>query len=72
MVLTPLNAAYVRQWTGSALVQVTACWLFGAMTLPEQMLAYCQLDSQEQISLKKIHLKMSYARMAAILSTRDD
>ena len=29
-----------------------ACRLFGAKPLPEPMLAYCQLDSREQISVK--------------------
>ena len=48
----PPSAAYMRQWTGSALVQVMACHLFGAKPFPEPMLAYCQLDSWEQISLK--------------------
>ena len=46
------SAAYMRQWTRSALVQVMACRLFGAKPLPEPMLAYCQLDSWEQISVK--------------------
>ena len=32
------SAAYMRQWTGSALVQVMACRLFGAKPLPEPML----------------------------------
>ena len=40
------------QWTGSALVQVMACRLFGAKPLPEPMLSYCQLYSWEQISVK--------------------
>ena len=42
----------VHQWTGSALVQVMSCHLFGAKPLPEPMLTYCQLDSWEQISVK--------------------
>ena len=46
------SAAYMRQWTGPALVQVMACRLFGAKPLPEPILAYCQLDSWEQISVK--------------------
>ena len=49
---SPPSAAYIRQWTGSALVQVMACRLFGAKPLPEPMLVYCQLDSWEQISVK--------------------
>ena len=46
------SAAYMRRWTGSALVQVMACRLFGAKPLPEPMRVYYQLDSWEQISLK--------------------
>ena len=41
---SPPSAAYMRQWTGSALVQVMACRLFGAKPLPEPMLTYRQLD----------------------------
>ena len=37
---------------GQQLVHVMACRLFGAKPLPEPMLAYCQLDYREQISLK--------------------
>ena len=76
---SPPSAAYMHQWTGSALVQEMACRLFGAKPLPEPMLACCQLDSWEQISVKfesefyhlykkKMHLKLSFANMAAILS----
>ena len=46
------GAAYMRQCTGSSLVQVMACRLFGAKPLPEPMLAYYQLHSGEQISAK--------------------
>ena len=49
---SPHSAAYMRRWTGSSLVQVMACRLFGAKPLPEPMMAYCQLDSWEQISVK--------------------
>ena len=65
---------FFRQWTGSSLVQVMACHLFGAKPLPETMLIYRQLDSWEHMSeklesdFKKIHLKMSSAKMATILS----
>ena len=37
-------AAYMRQWLGSALVQIMACRLFGAKPLSEPMLGYCQLE----------------------------
>ena len=46
------SAAYMCQWTGSALVQIMACRLFGAKPLPEPMLTYCQMDPQEQMSMK--------------------
>ena len=49
------SAAYTRQWTRSALVQVMDYRLFGAKTLPEPMLAYCQLDSWEQIPVHFHH-----------------
>ena len=48
----PSGAAYMRRWTGSALVQVMACRLDGAKPLSEPMLPYCQLDSKEHISMK--------------------
>ena len=68
---SPRSAAYIRQRTGSALVQVIACRLSGAMPPHEPMLAYCQLDSWEEISVKfsfkKIHLKIPSVRMVAIL-----
>ena len=36
----------------SSLVQIMACRLFSAKPLPESMMFFCQLDSQEQISVK--------------------
>ena len=41
---SPPSSAYMRQWIGSALVQIMACCLFAAKPLPEPMLTYCQLD----------------------------
>ena len=41
---SPPSAAYMRQWIGSALVQLMACRLFGAKPFSKQMLGYCQLD----------------------------
>ena len=43
---------HICQWTGPPLVKVMACRLFGSKPLPEPMLAYCLLDSWEQISVK--------------------
>ena len=58
----------MRQWPGSVLVQVMACRLFGAKPLPEPLQVYYQLDSWEQVPFKKMHLKLSSAKMAAILA----
>ena len=44
--------AYMRRWTGSALVQIMACRLSGTKPLPEPMLTYCWLDHMEQNSVK--------------------
>ena len=49
---SPPRAAYMRPWTGTALVQVMACRLFVAKPLSEPMLIYCQFDPKEQISGK--------------------
>ena len=43
---------HICQWTGSSLVQVMACCLFGTKPLPETMLPVCQLNPWEQISMK--------------------
>ena len=72
----PSSIAYMRQWAGSALVQIMARRLFGAKPLPEPMLTYCQLDpcvetsvfsfffrnKRENFSFKKIRLNMSSAK----------
>ena len=36
--------AYMRQWIGSALVQIMACSLFSAKPISKLMQGYCQLD----------------------------
>ena len=46
------NAAYIRQWTGSALVHIMACCLFGTKPLTEPMLTYYQLHPLEQNQVK--------------------
>ena len=71
----------MRQWTGSASVQSMACRLYGAKPLPERILAYCQFDSWEQISVEfksefyhfhLRHLKMSSAKTASIFPGVDE
>ena len=74
---SPPSAAYMRQRTGSALVNVMACHLFGAKPLPEPMLIVnwtpgnkfqWKSNRNSIILLKKMHWKLSSAKMAAILS----
>ena len=48
----PSSVAYMCQWTGSALVQIMACHLFGAKPLPDPILTYCLLEPQEQTLVK--------------------
>ena len=38
------SAAYMRQWIGSALVQLMACRRLGAKPLSKPVLGYCFLD----------------------------
>ena len=40
---SPPSAAYMRQWIGSALIQIMAWRIFGAKPLSKPMLGYCQL-----------------------------
>ena len=49
--LSTLSAAYVRPWSGSILLQLMTCRLFGAMPLLEPMLTFCQLYPKEPISM---------------------
>ena len=49
---SPPSSAYMRLCTGPSLFQVMAWRRIGAKPLPEPILAYCQLDSWEQISVK--------------------
>ena len=46
---SPPSAAYMRQWIGSALVQIVAFRLFDAKPFSKLVLECCQLDHQEQI-----------------------
>ena len=63
----------MRQWTGSALVQIMACRLFGTKPLPEPLLASCKLHRPgnkfseilikiQNFSVTKKHLKISSAK----------
>ena len=45
----PPSTAYMRQWIGSALVQIMTCRLFGAKPLSKPMLDYCQLEHRNKI-----------------------
>ena len=56
---SPPSPAYMRRWTGSALLQMMACRLDGTKPLSESILIYCQLDPKECISIK-FYLKFKY------------
>ena len=69
----PPSAAYMRQWIGSALVQIKACRLFGAKPLSKAVLGYCKMEHLGSnfcenlikiwnISFMKMHLKISSAK----------
>ena len=49
---SPPSAAYMRHWIGSELVQIMACCLFSTKPLSKSMLSCCQLDPQEQPSMR--------------------
>ena len=49
---SPPSAGYVRRRIGPVLIQVMACRLFGAKPLSKTMQDYCQLDADEQTSVK--------------------
>ena len=51
--------AYMRHQPRPSLVQMMACHLIGAKPLSEPMLYYCQLDPQEQTSVK-LYSKFKY------------
>ena len=72
---SPPSATYLYQWIRSALVLIMACRLFSAKPLSKPMLGYCQLDPQEQTSVKiqnfsftKYHLKTSSVKWRPFLS----
>ena len=75
---SPPSAAYLRQWSRSALVQIMTCRVFGAKPLSKLMLGSCYLNTYEQTSMKvrkiqnfpftEVHLKMSSEKVTAILS----
>ena len=49
---SPPSAAYMRQWIGTALVQIMVCRLFGAKPSSKPILAYSQLDHKAHILVK--------------------
>ena len=71
IISSPPSATYMRRWTGSLSVQVMACRLTSA-----GLLLIALLGTNFSViwigilpfSFKKIHLKMSSAEMAALLS----
>ena len=49
---SPPIAAYMYQWTGSSLVEIMACRLYGAKPLSEPMQQNCRVDPSKQILVK--------------------
>ena len=78
--LSPLNAAYMCQWTVSALVQIMAWRLFDAKPSPEPMPTYCQLDFRNKLQwnlnqdaklfIQEMRLKMWSARWLLLCTGR--
>ena len=54
------SAAYMRQWIGSALVQIMACHLFGAKPLSKPMLGYKQTSVTFQSKYKTFNCIWKY------------
>ena len=59
---SPPSAAYMRQWIGSALVQIMACRLFGAKTLSKPV-----LDQNKKLFSHENAPESIVCEMAAIL-----
>ena len=55
------------QWSGSSLVQIMACRLFGAKPLSEPMLTYCQLYRWEQTSEIWIEMQHLFCQEIAFI-----
>ena len=79
---SPPSATYMCQWTGSAVLQIMTCHLFGAKPLSKQMLGYCNWTLRDKIQWnfnlnKKIFsdekaFEYTICKMAAILSRGDE
>ena len=67
---SPPNAAYMRQWIGSALVQIMACRLFSTKPLYEPMLTL--LNGTLRTNLSEILIKIknfSFTKMNLKISS---
>ena len=61
---SPPSAAYMRWWTGLAVVPVMSCRLFGSKALPELKVACCQMDPSEKSTWNSnLNTKLSVAKM---------
>ena len=77
------NAAYMRQWTWPALVQITVCRLFGTKPLSEPILGLLSIgplrtnfgdivSKIQNFSFTKMHLKISSAKRQPFVHGGDD
>ena len=80
---SPPIVANIHRWTGSALVQIMVCSLFGTKPLSKSMLGYCQLRllrtnfrelliKIQNFSFTKMHQKISSAKWRSPCSGGDD
>ena len=70
---SPPSAAYMRQWTGSALVQVMACRLFGAWLIGPICTNFNEVGIKIQnFSFMKMHLKMLSAKLQPFCPRGDE
>ena len=65
---SPPSAAYMRQWTGSALVQVMAWRLFGAKPLPEPMLVKWTPGNKFQWNLDRDSMSFTQENASKIVT----
>ena len=74
------NAAYMRQWIRSALLQITACRLFGDKPLSESVLCHWPLGTNfseilieiQNVSFTKMHLKISSTKRWPFVQGEDE
>ena len=57
---SPPSAVYMHQWIRSALLQIMACWLFGAKPLSKPMLGYLVINWHHACQDHVIYLPLNF------------